>query len=73
MCLRQQSQIVARRLRFGGAVLEHQMRNQHGTDERYWWAGVKLVVQAVAERVLFELGNDQARVHEGDWLLVIGY
>ena len=39
------------------AVLEDEMRDQHRADQRHRRAGVELVVQALAERVLLKLGG----------------
>lgn len=58
-------QIVALGLHRRCAVLEDQMRDKHRADQRYRRAGVKFVVQALAERMLFQFGKRQARMHDG--------
>ena len=63
--LAQARQVVPCRLRLGGAVLEHQVRDQHRAHQRNRRAGVELVVQALAERVLDDFGDRETRVHGG--------
>ena len=46
-----------------GAVLEDQMRDEHRAGDRDRRAGVEFVVQPLAQRVFFQLGEEQARMH----------
>ena len=65
VALAQLAQVVAGRRRLFGAVLEDQVRDEHRPDQRDRRSGVEFVVQALAERVLFQFGKRQARMHGG--------
>ena len=55
------------RLDADASALENEMRDEQRPFQWQRWAGVKLVVEALPERVFFQFGDGESRMHGYGW------